>query len=196
MQKDLDSFFRTLRIKWTFFGKGDKRSELEKKFYMKSDWEPPKACVELENFILKIQQKFDSWKPPRWIKDNLSKEERNFIKNIREDTNIVYMWEDKGPSFTKMTRDQYVAAGETEVKKSKFFKEIQGDPCKDVKAKCDRLVQNMFIQDEISENVSTFLQSGQADMPKFYHLLKTHKIPVDLNDPTVWLKTLTHPKCI
>ena len=48
MQEELNRFYRILRIKWFFRGKSDERSELEKKCYPKSDWEPPKACVEVE----------------------------------------------------------------------------------------------------------------------------------------------------
>ena len=51
MQRELNEFYRTLRIQWCFYGQDDKRSDLEKKFYKKSDWKPPKACLEIENFI-------------------------------------------------------------------------------------------------------------------------------------------------
>ena len=102
MQKELSRFFRMIRIKWAFRGKTDKRTELEKKFYEKSSWEPPSASIELENFIKNVQTKFDNWKPPRFIKDNVSKGERKFIKNMNDE--IIYMIEDKGPSFTKMTK--------------------------------------------------------------------------------------------
>jgi hypothetical protein len=73
MQEELNRFFRILRIKWHFYGKEDERSEIEKKFYLKSNWEPPKACVELEKFIRSLQDRFDSWKPPQRIRDNLSR---------------------------------------------------------------------------------------------------------------------------
>ena len=36
MQKELNAFFRILRIKWHFDGKTDDRTELETKFYQKS----------------------------------------------------------------------------------------------------------------------------------------------------------------
>ena len=60
MQNELNRFFRILRIKWLFFDKPDQRSELEKKFYQKSSWEPPKASVEIERFIESLQNNFDN----------------------------------------------------------------------------------------------------------------------------------------
>ena len=78
MQRELNAFFRHLRIQWQFHGKEDGRSEMEKKFYLKSNWKPPKAGVEVENFIQRMQEKFNKWKPPRFVKDNLKSEERKF----------------------------------------------------------------------------------------------------------------------
>jgi hypothetical protein len=58
MQRKLSAFFRTLRIKWHFRDQEDGRTELERKFYKKSDWNPPKACKEIENMIERLQEKF------------------------------------------------------------------------------------------------------------------------------------------
>ena len=101
MQRELLKFYRNLRLSWVFKDETDKRTDLEKKFYLKSAWEPPKACKEIESMISFIQRKFDKWTPPRWTKDNLSKEERLFLKSLSENEDIKYMWEDKGPSFTQ-----------------------------------------------------------------------------------------------
>jgi hypothetical protein len=187
MQTEVNRFYRILRIKWHFLGSKDERSELETKFYLKSNWEPPKACVEIEKFIKSLQDKFDSWRPPRWISDNLSTEERKFINSLRNNRNIVYMWEDKGPSFTKMTREHYYMAGDKELGSPQFYREVQGDHSESIKSKCDTLVQNMCMRGEISEKISEYLQNGQAKMSTFYHLLKTHKIPIELDVPNDWL---------
>ena len=55
MQKELNSFYRNLRLQWHFYGQEDGRSQLEKRFYPKSDWKPPKACVEIESYSSRIQ---------------------------------------------------------------------------------------------------------------------------------------------
>ena len=60
MQSELNPFFRILRINWLFRDQSDKRSDLEKVFYQKSNWQPPKACVEVERFISRIQDSFVS----------------------------------------------------------------------------------------------------------------------------------------
>ena len=157
MQRELDRFFRMLRIRWIFDGKPDKRSELEKVFYEKSSWEPPRACKEIEELIKHMQEKFDKWKPPRFIKDNLSKDERNFIKQLKQNNDVIYKWEDKGPSFVKMKSEQYTKAGEKELEKPNFYKEVENDLSEEIKQKSDANVQDMFVRDEITEPVAKFL---------------------------------------
>ena len=182
-----------MRIKWVFQNKPDSRSELEKKFYKNSEWEPPKACNEIEKFIKNIQKKFDEWNPPRRIKDNLTQEERNVLKKINQNSDCVYMWEDKGPSFTKLTKKQYLEAGESELSDPKFYSEVNDDPSQRIKRECDDLVQDMKANEEISEKVAEFLEDGEVKLPKFYHVLKTHKLPLDLADPPSWLESNGYP---
>ena len=59
MQKELNNFYRNLRLEWNFYGQQDGRSKLEKRFYQNSNWKPPEACVDLENYISRIQEMFD-----------------------------------------------------------------------------------------------------------------------------------------
>ena len=69
------------------------------------------------------------------MEDNLSKNERKVLKEMKQKKDIIYMWEDKGLSFTKMTRNQYVSAGEKELESDKFYKTVDSDPSKGIKAR-------------------------------------------------------------
>ena len=142
---------------------------------MISDWNPPRACKEVEDMISRIQEKFDEWKPPRFMKDNLSPDERKLLREIRNNDDIVYMWEDKGPSFVKMTREQYLQAGEKELSNRHFYQEVGNDPCANIKQRNDIIADAMVNNEEIPEKVGSFLKDGNSDLSKFYHLLKTHK---------------------
>ena len=160
---------------------------------MKSDWNPPKAGKEIEKFISRLQEKFDKWKPKRFVSDNLSKSEREFLKTVRSNQNIVYMWEDKGPSFVKMTKEQYLQAGEVELGNRRFYQEIHNDASKEIKEKNDVIVDSMIGKDEIPLKVGGYLKDGELKVPRFYHLLKTHKIPTEIDDPEEWLENNGFP---
>jgi hypothetical protein len=45
----------------------------------------------------------------------------------------------------------------------------------------------MVKKNEISEKVAEFLKAGESKVSKYYHLLKTHKIPVSTENPSQWL---------
>jgi hypothetical protein len=113
---------------------------LEIKFYQKSNWTPPKACVEIEKMIARIQENFDKWNPPRFLKDNLTKEERIFLRKAIKNENIVYMWEDKGPSFVKMSKEQYIKAGEDELSNEQFYTEVDEDLSNEIRVNSAILV--------------------------------------------------------
>ena len=49
------------------------------------------------------------------------------------------MWEDKGPSFTKMKIDQYISAGESELTNSRFYDEVPADLSVEIKSQQDKL---------------------------------------------------------
>ena len=193
MQSELNRFFRMIRINWHFDGQDDSRTNLEKEFYQKSSWEPPKACKEIENFIEKFQENFDKWNPPKYIKDNISREERKILKNIQNENDIVYKWEDKGPSFTKMSAAQYIEAGEEELKNETVYKICDEDLSDEVKQKCDAIVNGMLMRKEIPEKVALYLLNGEKNLSNFYHLLKTHKIPPEVENPQEWLENHGHP---
>ena len=83
------------------------------------------------------------------------------------------MWEDKGPSFTKMTNEQYIEAGNTELSNRAFYEEVQSDPSSDVKKKSDSLVKKMVSDGEISEKVGEYLQCGGGQTIPFLPLKLT-----------------------
>ena len=86
------------------------------------------------------------------------------------------MWEDKGASFTKMTKEHYMLLGENELENDNFLK-IQDDPSAKLKEENDKLVSKMLAGDEISDKVENFLVHGDQKQSNFYYLIKTHKIP-------------------
>ena len=75
------------------------------------------------------------------------------MRSIQEDNDTIYMFEDKEPSFTKLTSKQYFDAGEKEVSKSSY-EHIVDDPIKNVKDQVRNLVDRMKNDDEISEKSS------------------------------------------
>ena len=57
LEKDLEGWFRRLRLKFEFNDEEDERSDEEKRFYLKRNWTPPTGkSPHLDMFIFKIRQ--------------------------------------------------------------------------------------------------------------------------------------------
>ena len=69
---------------------------------------------------------------------------------MNETSDVVYMWEDKGPSFTIMTKKQYIEAGETKLNEIRFYTKVNDDPTEAIKKESNDLVQDMRADDDIS----------------------------------------------
>ena len=114
--------------------------------------------------------------------------EFNFgLNSLKSNNDNVYMWEDKGPSFVKMNRDQYLEAENVELGNEKFYKEEDQYSPVDIKRKNVEIVDEMLQKNEITLKVAEFLKGGQCKVSNFYHLHKTHKIPTTIKDPSEWL---------
>ena len=87
------------------------------------------------------------------------------------------MGEDKGTSFTQMKKNQYLDADDKELENEQFYKLVENDNSEHLKEMNDDIVKDMWLKDELSELVAKYLNSGDKKLPKFYHLLKTHKTP-------------------
>ena len=72
IQYDLNAGFRRMRLAYHFHPSEDKRTEEEKRFYLKKSYDPGRGNNKyLDVHQDFVQQKFDDWKAPLRIKDNM-----------------------------------------------------------------------------------------------------------------------------
>ena len=144
-QKDLKAGFRRMKICDFFHPDEDVRTEEEKRFYTPSpDWEPPAWRVNKSplkhNQI--IQHKFDQWKQPVRVKDNLSKECRDAIKSLkRKDISL----DDKSGSFVVSDKNTYIEAALNDLVKQNNIAEVTAN------SETDKEVIIQEIENKISE---------------------------------------------
>ena len=91
-----------MRLKYIFHGNNKEPHPL----HVKSDWDPPvQPSVALETFLEEVKFDLASIKLNR-PKDNLSLEERNALKELSHDKNIVLKKADKGTTTVIMNKDK------------------------------------------------------------------------------------------
>ena len=93
LERDFNTWERRLRLMEFFEGKEDSRTDEEKRFYLKKNWTPQAGrCPPLDMFIYKIRQNFDSWIPPVRIKSNMTVEELEGEKVVKNDNDHIYKY--------------------------------------------------------------------------------------------------------
>ena len=81
-----------------------------------------------------------------------------------------------------MSVENYIEAGEKELLNSKFYEQVNDDPTNQIKHKVIDLVSRMFKNGEIADKVADYMLSGDVKLSNFYLLVKTHKLPHDVEN--------------
>ena len=103
---------------------------------------------------------------------NLSPEELEALKQLRNDNTIVIKKADKGSNVVIMNRDDYIAEVERQLNDTKFYEKLDENPQEQFQKDIDEVLKNIQISESTRENISP---SGNGRIPIFYVLPKIHK---------------------
>ena len=130
LKTDLSDFARRLRLKENFYGRESSEyynPEDDNPFKRKSTWTPDKNREPtLDLFIHLITKDILNTKPLK-IADNLTKQEREALKNLTERNDIVIKPEDKGKAIVIMDTERYKAECFRQLNNPKFYKQLPKD---------------------------------------------------------------------
>ena len=126
-QKDLNAGFRRMKLADIFHKDGDSRSEEEKRFYVKSSWEPPQWKVNKSLIIHNqvVQDKFDHWKQPTRVASNVSVEALKAIKSLKNDDTIDIKMDDKSPCFVVADKKDYISSALNDLDKQSILRNLK-----------------------------------------------------------------------
>ena len=145
-------------------------------FRRKSRWIPPKGRDQhLESFISAVRRDMQNYQPPKYIKDNLTKDERSALKTLRKDTVLIIKPEDKGPAFVIQDRSEYVKSALKELSNEFVYKTIDTDITFFIVDKIKNLAEKMVSEGDIDIKTAEFLIPENPKPSRFYTLPKTHK---------------------
>ena len=95
---------------------------------------------------------------PRYVEDNLTIEEREALRNLRQCTDIVIKPEDKGSSFVVMDKSEYIRSATAELSNSKFYFRESQDLNFQTELKVNAVVDLMYSDGEIDSKVANYLK--------------------------------------
>ena len=178
LQRDLDAFKRRLRL-FEFFNAGSENEEKNSetpRFRNKSTWTPREGRDSfLDCFLDAIQKDVDEFQPPKYVKDNLPKEEREALTNLRYNKDIVIKPEDKGPAFVLQNTTAYIHTATSDLKNGKIYRKNAHDKTPETVEKVTNIAAKMLREGDIDKHTAEYLVPGEVKTSRYYTLPKTHK---------------------
>ena len=124
--------------------------------------------VTFENYIFKP----DNY---RRIKSNITKEEREALKNIQRDSTRSYRIQDKGSRFVILDNDDYIEKIDYQLRRRSSFSELNDDPSNDFEINVIMWIEKWKRNGVFNGSWSRFIKPSNSTPGKMYGLVKTHK---------------------
>ena len=150
IQKDINKFARTLRLKYEFQQNRPKK----KKFKLRSSYIPPlstSGCLEDYIYALKIEA---TKLKPRKTRNNLSQRQRIALRKLRKRNDNIIKKADKGSTVVIQDRQEYINTGLEHLSDKNTYSELEEDQTKQV-------------AEEVTQTVRAMYQEGHMGQIKF-----------------------------
>ncbi|XP_028394526.1 uncharacterized protein LOC114518725 [Dendronephthya gigantea] len=112
-------------------------------------------------------------------KSNLSKEQKDAVRNLRADKSIHILKADKGNATVLLNRAEYESKIHA-LLETPTYKELKRDPTANIERKVCSKLSELRKSGILSQNLHDYLRPSCSVCPKFYGLPKIHKSGVPL----------------
>jgi len=106
---------------------------------------------------------------------NLTKAERQAMKQLKEDPTIVIVPADKGKCLVVMDKGEYIEKMEERLNDANTYKRIDNDPTKEIKEEVSTVLKEIKEKGEIDQKEYLQLIPTRTQIPRMYGQPKIHK---------------------
>lgn len=180
--QDFKQFARRMRLRYIFHGQ-DKPIH---PFYVKSDWEPPEqSSAALENFLEGVKTELAEIKLSK-PKQNLPRNERKAIKELKTNYDINIKKADKGSTTVILNKKDKIQEGQIQLNDKQNYLPLEGPMVKETFHKAQNLINELHSNNHIDDMTRKWLSQtpNPPRIPVFYTLTKIHK-PTPVGRPII-----------
>ena len=123
---ELEAYGRMLRLKWHF--RNYEKKFDRNKFKPKSTFNPRNKDAAIEIYLSSLEEKLMNIEIPQSKYNNLTREERSALYNLKNDKNIVIKSADKGSAVVVWDRDDYIKEAEEQLGDKDIYEKVCNDP--------------------------------------------------------------------
>ena len=168
---ELEPFGRMLRLKWFF--RDDEKEFNPDKFKPKSTFNPRNKDAAIEIYLSSLDEKPMSIEIPKDKYNNLMREERGALFDLRKDKTIVIKGADKWSAVVVWDRDDYIQEAEKQLG-DKYNEEVRNDPQPLIDT-IHRAVEKIRKRGDLSADNIKYFVVKDPKFARFYLLPEIHK---------------------
>ena len=178
--QDFLLFDRKLRLKYFFMDKDleNHNPKEDRPFKLTTGWTPPAAQdMNFDNYRKFTHQELmqELSKPLIYNRFNLTKKERQAIKSLSQNPNIIIKTADKGGAIVIQDKHKYIEECLRQLNNKEHYKKLHYNPTTEYNNKILKTLHQAITEKQITEEEALYLFKDYPRTSNFYTLPKIHK---------------------
>ena len=175
LKLDSEEFGRRLKLKYHFRNHVSENFSHIPSYRPPSDWTSEINDVHLEMYLSELEEQLMKISEQGYNYPNLTVEEREALKSLRNDPSIIIKEADKGSAVVIWDREDYIREAMTQLGDKDVYSEIDDIPLSGINKQIEEVLGDMLRNKEITEKVFNHLIINKPQFGRFYLLPKIHK---------------------
>ena len=187
VNKDVDAFARRLNLR-EYHAPNEidemenqsayKPSILEK--LNKKEWVQhyrPSREPYINSYVEKLRQdiKEEISRHHRFQRNNLNKREREALRRLRDNKNIIIKPADKGGATVILNTEDYITEAMRQLRNTEYYRKVAKDFTPDHENQINQCINELVDNGDLKEDIGKLLKATDSRTPIFYMLPKVHK---------------------
>ena len=157
LKLDLEEFGRRLKLKYHFRNHVSENFSHIPSYRPPSDWTPEINDVHLEMYLSELEEQLMKISEQGYNYPNLTVEEREALKSLRNDPSIIIKEANKGSAVVIWDREDYIREAMTQLGDKDVYSEIDDIPLSGINKQIEEVLGDMLRNKEITEKVFNHL---------------------------------------
>ena len=179
---DVKSWTRRMGLKEYFWSENTPQLDCNKQYKKPSTWTPSNGRDQVLDCYLSAVGNAILEMPPnrKTVHSNITREERNAIKELKQDNNIVIFEADKGAAVVIQNRGDYLNEAYKQLNgkdqnNEQVYRHLPNDPTKDFQRGVKKAVRVALDAGVIDSDTANYLVVDDAQPANIYFVPKIHK---------------------
>ena len=172
LKEELEVFGRRLRLGWHF--RNSDNAFIANPFRPKSTFNPKGKDAAIEIYLSRLEEEILSL-DTKLQYNNLTREERQALRNLQNDHSIVIKEADKGSGVVIWDREDYLKEAHSQLSDENVYQKLEGDITTPLVNKILHCISRVKDRGDISSETIDYFLINNPRVGRFYLLPKIHK---------------------